>query len=82
MVSRWLWKRALQYHQCLCKIHTPHQQVHAETQAAAHIAVEDWERNEEMRNNIIHHMSKSEQASEEVMQLVGDMIEECYQEAI
>ncbi len=63
------------------ELHDPHQRVHAEVQAALKAAAGDWENNERLRDEILRHIEASELASDQVMQLVADMIEEQYQQA-
>ena len=63
------------------ELHSPHQQVHAEVQASLKAASGDWEKDEELREEILYHIKESEKASNEVMHLVDAMIEEQHQQA-
>ncbi|MFP7755615.1 methyl-accepting chemotaxis protein [Thermodesulfobacteriota bacterium B35] len=62
------------------ELHDPHRRVHAEVQAALEAAAGDWENDEALRADILRHIEASEKASDEVMRLVADMIEEQYQQ--
>ncbi len=62
------------------ELNDPHRLVHAEVQAALEASAGDWENDEQLRKAILRHIEASEVASDEVMRLVADMIEEQYQE--
>jgi len=61
------------------KLHDPHHKVHASVQEALEASRKDWENDEKIRQEILSHVAASEEASNEVMQLVAEMIEEQYQ---
>ncbi len=62
------------------ELHSPHQLVHAEVQAALNAATGEWDKDDELREEILYHIEKSENASNEVMRLVAEMIEEQYEQ--
>ncbi len=64
------------------ELHSPHQHVHAEVQASLKAATGEWEKDEELRQEILYHIEESEKASNEVMHLVDEMIEEQYQQVV
>ncbi|NOQ16964.1 MAG: chemotaxis protein [Methyloprofundus sp.] len=58
---------------------TPHQEVHNFTQQAYQFSRQNWIDDPEILNNIIANMEKSEFASDSVMKLIDQMIEEKHQ---
>ncbi len=50
--------------------------------ASLKAATGEWEKDEELRQEILYHIEESEKASNEVMHLVDEMIEEQYQQVV
>lgn len=58
------------------KLDTPHTQVHQEVQAALQFGKQDWEHNDSTMDALVSHVAAAEQASDEVMSLLDDMVHE------
>jgi methyl-accepting chemotaxis protein len=56
----------------------PHCQVHHEVQNALACSRLDWEHNETAMQDLVTHVEQAEQASDEVMQLLDEMVHEKY----
>ncbi|WP_028303792.1 methyl-accepting chemotaxis protein [Oceanospirillum maris] len=58
------------------KLQKPHEAVHKCARFAVGLAGDDWLKNQDLRNEIIAAVKRSESASDEVMSLLDDMVEE------
>ncbi|MCW8886953.1 MAG: CZB domain-containing protein [Motiliproteus sp.] len=58
------------------QLHTPHKAVHYHVQQALLLSEGNWQKNEELRLQIIEQMRGSEEASNEVLECIDQMIAE------
>ena len=56
----------------------PHRRVHAGVHAAIEKARKDWLHDAKILDAIIEHMRDAEQASQEVIRLIGEMVRQKY----
>ncbi|MDD3433692.1 MAG: CZB domain-containing protein, partial [Tepidiphilus sp.] len=56
----------------------PHRRVHAGVHAAIEEARKDWLHDARILDTIIEHMREAEQASQEVIRLIGEMVKQKY----
>ncbi len=58
------------------RLEAPHARVHDQVQQAVQLLGQDWEKDADLQNRILGHFEATERASEEVLRIIDQMVEE------